>query len=470
MRAHWPGLAAGIAMLAGAMAYVLGPFLPLALGGAGLYVGAAAIRPDLALALVIVSVPFFPLAKSLAYLPFSPTEFLILGCLAGWLAREAWFAWRSGTWPRPRLDRLDWPLLLFLLGALAATFAAENLGTHLRSLRVIVVEPVVLYWLIRRLVKDETRFLALIDALVLAGVAVSVYAIYQYLFTTDTIVAEGVARARAIYGSPNNLGLFLGRVVPICACLAVWGTQRRALYTAALLPIGLALALTFSIGAWLGVAVAMFVATIAARKYRLALAVLAGLALAFAAGSLLDLQRITLHLSPDSPTWRWRIYVWQAGWEMAKDHPLLGIGLDNFYTLYQRYMLPEAWPEPGLSHPHNLVLDFWLSTGLLGLVGGLWFIARLWRGALSLWQQAARQEVRAAGLGLAASTAGLVAHGLLDNSYFLADLAIVFWLMQGLVATQQSLRQSDIIHKLSTSNEDGKEESRRPGRTRLTVP
>ena len=33
-------------------------------------------------------------------------------------------------------------------------------------------------------------------------------------------------------------------------------------------------------------------------------------------------------------------------------------------------MLPEAWREPNISHPHNWVLDFWIQMGVLGLVAG----------------------------------------------------------------------------------------------------
>src|SRR5690606_35846335 len=105
----------------------------------------------------------------------------------------------------------------------------------------------------------------------------------------------------------------------------------------------------------------------------------------------------------------------------------------------------DAWQEPNLSHPHNLVLDFWLSVGAVGLAGAAWLVARMLRGALTLWRSASQADLRAAGLALAACTVDFVVHGFFDNSYFLVDLAIIFWLSQALVRAQREALEPGII-------------------------
>lgn len=433
-----------LALVGGAAAYLAAPLPVLALAGGALYVVAAALRPLLALELVVLSTPFYLVEKA-NELPFSPTEFLLLGCLAGWALGRAWRWARRGKRPDlPWRAVLDWPVLLFVVGALLATFVAVNQAEHARQLRVVVVEPLLFYLLARHYARGEGAG-RLLRAFVVAGLLVSLYAVYQYLFTTDTIVAEGVPRARAFYGSPNNLGLYVARTLPVAVCLAVWGKKERLLYALAALPLAVALVLTFSAGAWLGAAAALVFAAAVGGKRRLALGVvLAGTALVLA-GPLLGLERITSHFSPDAPTWRFRFYVWQAGLQMALDHPLLGIGMDNFLGHYPDYMHPEAWQEPNLSHPHNLVLDFWLSVGVVGLAGAAWLVARMLRGALMLWHGASRVEARAVGLALAACTVDFLVHGFFDNSYFLVDLAIIFWLSQALVSAQREALESAII-------------------------
>lgn len=430
------GIGQALAMAMGAAAYVLLPWSGFAQAGAVVYIVLAAAWPALALRLVVLSTPFYLVGsdlfpKAVDTLPFSLTEFLLVGVLLGVVARDLRLAIGSGWSLRGRLPT-DWPVMLFLVGAVLAGLAAVDSGTHLRGLLVLVIGPLLFFWLVRKESATEEDLLGLLDAWLLAGVAVSLFAFYQYLFTNDTIVAEGVARARGAYGSPNNLGIYLARALPVGACLAVWGARRRGLYAAASAAMLMALALTFSLGAWVGAAAALLFASLAGSRRRLALGIVVALALAFLAGWSFGLPRIVSHFSLDAATWRWRTAVWQAGWNMAWDHPLLGIGLDNFLGLYRQYMLPDAWPEPNLSHPHNIVLDFWLSTGLLGLIGGGWLVARQALRSWGLWRQGASPQLRAVGLGLTASAVDLLVHGVFDNSYFLVDLAIVFWLAQAL--------------------------------------
>jgi O-antigen ligase len=117
---------------------------------------------------------------------------------------------------------------------------------------------------------------------------------------------------------------------------------------------------------------------------------------------------------------------------MLRDFPITGIGLDQFLWLNQsRYIDPRIWSERYASHPHNLMLDSWLSLGILGLallglfIGlGAWIVFRSHTGRahLSPWQLGAIGCL-AAGLG----------HGLVDNGYFLADLSAMTWLAIALV-------------------------------------
>jgi O-antigen ligase len=127
---------------------------------------------------------------------------------------------------------------------------------------------------------------------------------------------------------------------------------------------------------------------------------------------------------------------------MFLDHPWLGVGPDNFLYQYRsRYILPEAWQEPNLSHPHNVVLDFLSRLGALGFAAGAWMLAAFWNTALRAYrslrtpgphESLAAARARAGLLALAVGCMGLVAdmlaHGLVDHSFFLVDLAFVFFL------------------------------------------
>jgi O-antigen ligase len=125
-----------------------------------------------------------------------------------------------------------------------------------------------------------------------------------------------------------------------------------------------------------------------------------------------------------------RIKVWQAAFNMFMDYWWAGVGLNNFLYQYRtRYILPEAWQEPNLSHPHNLVLDFGTRLGVGGILLLAWLQITFWRSAWRLYQKLPEPLV----LGLIGSMAVFLGHGLVDNSYFLVDLAFIFFLTFGLV-------------------------------------
>ena len=116
---------------------------------------------------------------------------------------------------------------------------------------------------------------------------------------------------------------------------------------------------------------------------------------------------------------------------MAADHPLLGVGLDNFLYAYRgRYIFDAAWQEPNLNHPHNILLDFATRLGLLGLLAGAWLMGEAVR---ALWRAIRRADTAwlPVAAGLAGALAAMLAHGLVDHSFFLVDLAFVFFLILG---------------------------------------
>jgi O-antigen ligase len=119
---------------------------------------------------------------------------------------------------------------------------------------------------------------------------------------------------------------------------------------------------------------------------------------------------------------------------MIQDHPLLGVGLDNFLYAYRTYyVLPSAWEEFNLSHPHNLVFDFWLRLGLPGLIVFFWLALSFFRRGWQIYRNLAESSDRLLVLGLMAGMVNLVAHGLVDQAFFLVDLGFTFMLMIALV-------------------------------------
>jgi len=315
----------------------------------------------------------------------------------------------------------------------------------LRELRVVILEPALFYLMLRTSQLEGKAVWRIADSFVLRAVAVALIGLVQYGLGVNVITAEqGFRRLRSVYGSPNNVGLYLGRALPVLVAVALFAAARvrRVAYGLAIVPVGLAVLLSFSKGALIvGVPLSLLaVGALAGSPWSWASLGAVALA-AVAAIPLLRTPRFAQLLDTRSGTTFFRLQLWRSSWMMFRDHPLLGVGLDNFLYQYRsRYILPAAWQEPDLSHPHNTLLDYGCRLGLCGLVAGFWLQIAFWRLALPLRRLAegptglaGAPDRRALALGLMGSMVNFLAHGLVDASYFVIDLAFVFFLTLGVV-------------------------------------
>jgi O-antigen ligase len=89
-----------------------------------------------------------------------------------------------------------------------------------------------------------------------------------------------------------------------------------------------------------------------------------------------------------------------------------------------------------LSHPHNVLLDFWIRLGIGGalllLIGQFLF----WRACLRLMRAWRTRDgsVHALIIGVMGAMAALLAHGMIDNSVYVLDLVYIFMLLWAIPA------------------------------------
>ncbi len=357
--------------------------------------------------------------------------------------------------------------IFFVVGlALVAAVAAAQRDVAVREWRTVFLSAAMFALLLHatmRSAADNGATRAVLALAWLAGGAfVAVSGLWQYVTEQNIIQAEGVNRVRGLYGSPNNLALYLERTAAVGLGLAIFGLKRRGdgrpagseggggtsavastwldsawIARVALLltlPQLAALLLTFSKGAlFLGLPAMLIGLGAAGRRLEGGRSLrlpawwgwgLAAVAAAMAAGLVPFLGaerfRSLLDFGPES-TGGLRLNLWRSSVQMALDHPWLGVGPDNFlYSYRSGYILPAAWRDPSLNHPHNVVLDWWTRVGLPGLaLAAAW----LWLGIRALWRAASVDALAVGALGAVAAALG---HGLIDASYALPDLMLVW--------------------------------------------
>ncbi|MCO5222484.1 MAG: O-antigen ligase family protein [Thermomicrobiales bacterium] len=339
------------------------------------------------------------------------------------------------------------PGLLLIVGTLSLVWIPfqSHFAEALRTWRWVIVEPLLLFAIARWTIARH-GVVPVVLAIAAPAVIVAIAGIWQLASVTSTFAVDDVHRSTSTYLHPNNLALYLERtffLIAVPGLLLAGRKWRGLLVLAAFILAGVAV--TFSRGALLalfaGCATALLLRPLEKGwRYLLTASAVAGVAFWVVAGARFSGDESSGFVST-------RRYLWSDSLEMLRDFPFTGIGLDQFLWLHRgRYIDPRIWNERYTSHPHNLLLDAWLSLGVAGVVFlglmvvcGLWTLVQCRRGRIAFdpWR-----------LGVMAALGAGLAHGLVDNGYFLPDLAAMTWLMIAIVVPYARATTTDPAGRL----------------------
>ena len=206
--------------------------------------------------------------------------------------------------------------------------------------------------------------------------------------------------------------------VPLLGARGISGGSRgaRAFDLAVALAGALAMALTLTRGAYLGLAVGI-VAVLLAGRPRLAILAPLAIALFVVLMPLPVRDRLASATNPRDVTLNDRIAMWKAGRAMIADHPLFGVGPGRVKPLYPRYRVAGfITPNPG--HLHNNLVMIAAETGIPSLLAYLAFVGAFFVGALRVVRRAPRGDpARAVALGAIGAMAALFSAGMFEYNF-----------------------------------------------------
>ncbi|MCA9374167.1 O-antigen ligase family protein [Candidatus Peregrinibacteria bacterium] len=134
-----------------------------------------------------------------------------------------------------------------------------------------------------------------------------------------------------------------------------------------------------------------------------------------------------------------RIEVYSIAWGLLADNWLLGVGMGQFQALYQlegMNILGHVPYELNMLHPHNFALAIWLNLGILGLASFILILAlglqKVWPHFTTFFQEKVKGvgKVRMIAFAMMLS---IVVHGFFDTPFFKNDLALLFWIVLGVL-------------------------------------
>jgi putative inorganic carbon (HCO3(-)) transporter len=356
-----------------------------------------------------------------------------------------WILWALRTPPGALGSVHFWLLGVLGIAVLATGFSPVPMAALQGLLKLVSYLGV--YALMRQLLATAPPWWDRITASLLAGqLLTSVIGIRQLYgdpgalarWSDANSVAEGTVRIYSTLENPNLLGGFLLPTLPLAVvALLRWPGPARRLFALASLVLGLvALVLTYSRGAWMGMVVSLAALglLLVLRLSRtwpplwrrlFPLLLLGGgavlLVLLVAAVEPLRVRVLSLFAGREDSSNNFRMNVWTSALEMVRDRPLLGIGPGNkaFNLIYPLYQQPKFNALSAYSIP----LEWAVEAGIPGLLAGAGLFLAAVRSGL-------RQRLGTGPLALPALAAvaiflGLAVQGFTDTIFFRPEVQLV---------------------------------------------
>jgi putative inorganic carbon (HCO3(-)) transporter len=332
------------------------------------------------------------------------------------------------------------PAIIFLVAGAISVMVPPDHRAALGLYRAYIVEPIAFGLVLINVVSTPNRALIVVGGLALpatvAGLA-NAFVVAEALrhHQYDVVNTPPVV----IYNTANAVALFIVPLIGVVGAIALFWPERnvRIVATAFVAIAGLCVILSFSRGGYLALAaVAVGLALSHHRRWILIAAGVVGAAVLMVIPTIRHRVLTEVDLSNGHNTLVGRFHLWAAALQMLREHPVFGAGLSGFASAIAPFWNPTHTDY--YTYPHNIVLNFWTETGLLGLVAFGWILVAgfvvAWRGyttSAGAW--------RAIQLGVLLALVAIVVHGLVDVPYWKNDLSVEFWAILALCLTPAAL-------------------------------
>ncbi|MBI5043271.1 MAG: O-antigen ligase family protein [Nitrospirae bacterium] len=283
------------------------------------------------------------------------------------------------------------------------------------------------------------------------------------------------------FGNPNFMSTFLTAVFPL-ALINLWhnfnNIRKRHRYGLATTIILLCILISRTKAAWGGAIISIillfifvanmrnrgktsrgerpFAPTLSFKKYfkvsmiilLAVIAIVTGISLILPIESNPILAELST-LKPSHLTFKGRELMWQSTFNMIKEHPIIGIGINTFRLNYQNYQgeflsrHPEYISFLGSAEsPHNQYLETAAEQGIIGLLLFLWINIIFFRKGINILRSKYQLKEKMLAIGIMSGTAAILIHAFFEFPLNLVPNAMLYWMYLGFVMAIQ-IKQED---------------------------
>lgn len=374
-----------------------------------------------ALGIILALLPTYLIRFNIVGIPTTLLEVMVglflIGCAGYILSSEARI--KDAKNRIKSLGSTNLAVGVFILGAIISVIISPEHTRALGQLKAFFIEPILLFYAIVIVFKDSENIRVPIKLLFWSATAISILGIIQY-YTNIWLPlrfwgnGEEVKRITSVFEYPNALALYLAPIFTFFLAIVSkkWLLLKRPGTIIGLVAMGSAILLTYSRGAWLGILAGIIILLIKQSGVPMKKWVPGAIVFLLLLSPLMYSRfKLTFHDGSSSE----RLSMYKIAANKIISNPLLGNGLYGFRSTLEH----SNYSGEILNYPHDIILNFWLETGFLGLLGfGLIILLSVSR---------YRKNPSVVKLAATAFLVTLLVHGLVDAPYFKNDLSILFW-------------------------------------------
>jgi putative inorganic carbon (HCO3(-)) transporter len=304
---------------------------------------------------------------------------------------------------RRKLARFTWAdffLIIFCLAGIVSLLPSElGLIKAIQSYFDLIMVPIVIYFLARNTITTRRDLRTVMFVLLIVGCYFAFLATREQLtgnvwfYPEDRSIqyTRSIRRVVGLLGNPAYIAVTIAMAVPWAWYLFLKAHRRRVLLlmVIALMTAGVYFCMNRS--GWAGLVISLVVLALFVPRFRriFFLLLLVGVIVGGVYWTaIITSATVQERLEAQGPV-DYRVDTWAIALRMIRDHPITGIGYQNFSEYYRRYGQWDIYLR-AMPTPHNTYLGIILMGGIVAFVPFVAFLGAIAYTALKLYFGALR--------------------------------------------------------------------------------
>lgn len=346
-------------------------------------------------------------------------------------------------------------LFIFVALTLPSLLNSANIGLSVRALFSKTLKFAALFLITKEIINTREKLNNFVIMAILSCAIILADGFAQYFITHRDVLRDYQSFKYVCYNGDTEVFSFIGfptACFPFPNDFAAWilmfifpagifilfgrkGWLESAISVALFISLFYFLVLTKARGAWLGFLASLGLLSI----FKIKKAGILFFGIVLLSGIFFNRSLIPEVLSVASISDR--STMWTNGWNIFREHPVIGNGLNTFYLNYTRVRSDNMKDVRG-SYAHNCYLQMAAETGLVGLASFIIFIAAVIFKAFKSIKSVKDPLYYSLIMGIALGLVAFLAHSFVDTNLYSLNLAALFWLSAGIMLAVVKIAES----------------------------